>query len=171
MFNLILKRILKQLYSLNVPKSLILLSILTLPLVIPLFKIPIVFQLAKTFGSLAALYFSLAFVLYLFLYGISHLPKSEFRRWLVIFTRIYIRFHIALAIVGVLLIFLHVTLMLNIIPLNTKHTLSGLLTIMTLVVVIFTGYLRKLKSSGRRRRYHRYISFLFIIFLIIHILI
>jgi hypothetical protein len=65
----------------------------------------------------------------------------------------------------------HAFIMLRVSSLTTIKPLTGLLTIISLVGVILTGYLRKRKSSGRRRRYHRYIAFSFLILLVVHTLI
>lgn len=165
------KRILKKLYVMNVPQSLIIVSILTLPLAIFLVKQPYDYNFAKTLAHFAIIYFLIAFLLYVLLYGISHLPKSRARKNLVIFTRVYIRLHIAVAIVGAIIIVLHATLMLSIIPITSPHALTGLLTLLGLIAVLVTGYFRKRKSSGKRRRYHRYMAFLFILFVIIHLMV
>jgi cation transport ATPase len=165
------KRILKKLYALNVPQSLIIVSILTLPLVIFFVTHPFDYNFAKSLAHFAIMYFSAAFLLYVFLYGISHFPKGRTRKKLVMLTRIYIRFHIAIAIIGTIIIFLHAALMLTMIPINSPYALTGLLTLLGLLGVLITGYLRKRKSSGKRRRYHRYMAFLFIALVIIHLVI
>jgi hypothetical protein len=103
---------LKKLFKLNVSNSLLIVSILSFPLILFVINKGFLdFYSAKLFGKLAIIYFSWAFLLYLFLYLISHLPKSKLRKILVVFTRIYIRFHIALAIIGTLLIAIHVIIM------------------------------------------------------------
>lgn len=165
----IFQRILKKLYTLNVPKSLTIITVLTLPLIIFLVGLPD-YATAIRLAHFAILYFVIAFILYGFLYAISHLPKSNRRKKLVIFTRIYIRFHIAVAIIGTLFICLHALLMLSIIPLTSPLAISGLFSLLSLLGVLVTGYLRKQKSSGRRRRYHRYTAFIFIATVIIHML-
>lgn len=152
---------LKRLYLLNLHQSLPIIAILTPPLVFFLDD----YHFAKT----AALYFIITFFLYPFLYTISRLPKSALRSNLVTFTRIYIRFHIAFAIIGVLLIILHVMGMQRIISINSPRAISGYLALLSLLSVLITGYLRKRKSSGKRRRFHRYMSFLFIFFVLVHL--
>jgi hypothetical protein len=165
------RQILKKLYGLNVPISLMIVTIITLPSAIFVSNYPVDYNFAKTLGRFAIIYFLIAFLLYIFLYAISHLPKSRTRKKLVIFTRVYIRFHIAIAIVGTVIIVLHATMMLSIIPIKSPHALTGLLTLLGLLVVLITGYLRKRKSSGKRRRYHRYMAFLFMVFVIIHLIV
>jgi cation transport ATPase len=168
---MLLTRLLRKLYLLTVSQSLMIVSILTLPVIIFLSSNPVGYKLAKTLANFAIIYFAIAFLLYLFLYGISHLPISRTRKRLVTFTRIYIRFHIAVAIVGTIFITLHATLMLSIIPITSQTAITGLLTLISLIGVLFTGFLRKRKSSGKRRRFHRYVSFLFVSFLVIHLVI
>jgi hypothetical protein len=162
---------LKKLFKLNVSNSLLIVSILSFPLILFVINKGFLdFHSAKLFGKLAIIYFSLAFLLYLFLYLISHLPKSKLRRILVVFTRIYIRFHIALAIIGTLLIAIHVIIMASIVP-SSVNAITGFFALLALVTVLFTGYLRKRKSSGNRRRFHRFMAFLFIGLVIIHVIV
>jgi hypothetical protein len=165
------KRILKKLYVLNLTQSVIIVSALTLPLAVFLSRFPIDYYMAKTLAHFAIIYFSAAFLLYIFLYTISHIPESPLRKGFVSFTRVYIRFHIALAIIGTLLIVFHAALMVTIIPINSPHAFSGLLSLVGLLAVLITGYLRKRRSSGKRRRYHRYMAFIFIALVIIHIIV
>jgi hypothetical protein len=166
-----LNRFLKKLYVLNVSKSLMIISILTFPLLIFIIKQPYDYNSAKTIAHLAIIYFFIAFLLYLFLYGISHLSKSPIRKKLVMFTRIFIRFHIAIGIMGTILILLHASWMLTIIPITSMYAMTGLFTLLGLLGVLVTGYLRKRKSSGKRRRFHRYMAFIFIVFIIIHLMV
>jgi drug/metabolite transporter (DMT)-like permease len=168
---MIWKRMLNKLHVLNVPQSLVIVSILTLPMVIILNRSPIDYIFARTMARIAVFYFSAAFLLYIFLYGISHLPNIRIRKSLVIFTRVYIRFHIAMAIVGTLFIVLHATLMLKAIPVTSPRAITGLLSMLSLFAVLTTGYLRKRRSSGKRRRFHRYMAFIFITFVIIHLIV
>jgi hypothetical protein len=162
------KRMLKKLNILNLPQSLLIVSVLTLPWVIVLSRSPLDYNFAKTIAGYAVYYFAAAFLLYIFLYAISHLPNIRIRKNLVRFTKIYIRFHIALAIMGTLFIMLHAALMLSIIPIHSSKAITGFLAVIGLLAVLTTGYLRKRRSSGRRRRYHRYAAFVFIAFVIIH---
>jgi hypothetical protein len=161
----------KKLYRLTVPQSLFIVLVLSLPLILILMRLPYDYSSAKTIAHVSILYFCIAFILYLFLFAISHLKESSGRKALVMFTRVFIRFHISMAIVGTGLIVLHAALMLTIIPTQSPLLLTGLLTLLGLLGVLITGYLRKIKSSGKRRRYHRYLSFLFILLVIIHILV
>jgi hypothetical protein len=162
---------LKKLFKLNVSNSLLIVSIVSFPLILFVINTgPLEFKSAKLFGRLAISYFFLSFLLYLFLYSISHLPKSQVRGGLVVFTRVYIRFHIAISIIGTLLIVLHVMVMASLMPITPK-TITGLLAMIALCFVLFTGYLRKRKSSGKRRRFHRYMAFLFIALVVIHVIV
>jgi hypothetical protein len=163
------ERISKKLYVLNVIQSFIIVSLMSIPLVVILIRSSMDYHLAKTLAHYAILYFSAAFLLYIFLLGIIHLPNCNKRMSLVDFTRIYIRFHVALAIMGTLFISLHISWMLTIIPLESPKGLTGLLALSGLLAVLVTGYLRKRKSSGRRRRYHRYMAFAFIALVIFHL--
>jgi hypothetical protein len=161
--------LLKSLLKLNLSQSLFIVSTASLPILLFLIE-GITYETARRFGIAAVIYFLLAFLLYLFLLSISHMSRSELRRKLVTFTRVYIRFHIAFAIIGIVLIAVHAAMMVFIFPITSK-SISGFIAILALLSVIFTGYLRKRKSSGLRRRSHRYTAFLLIIAVIIHVLI
>lgn len=163
--------ILKKLYQLNVAQSFFIVSLLSMPLVFKLRQTSMDYHLAKTLAQYAVVYYIAAFLLYIFLLAIIHLPESDKRKSLVLFTRVYIRFHVALAIMGTLFISFHITWMMTIIPLNNPKGFTGLLASCGLLALLITGYLRIRKSSGRRRRYHRYMAFVFILFVIIHLIV
>jgi hypothetical protein len=165
------KELRKKLFKLNVRQALIIVSILSLPIFLFFLKEPFNYALAKRMAQLSVAYFITAFSLYIFLYTIGKLSKSKARRNLVLFTRIFIRFHIAIAIFGTALITIHAIWMLRLMPIQSPFVLTGLITLLALMAVLISGYLRKLKSSGKRRRYHRYLSILFIILVVIHILV
>lgn len=129
------------------------------------------YSLLITVGRTAVAYFVFAFVLYLFLLAIQNLPHGRLNRRLVGFTRRYIRFHKAAAIIGALWIAVHAYGMLQYISIQQTQAVTGLLTLVSLAAVLFSGYLRSRRSSGRRRRYHRYLSFVFIFFLLFHLFI
>jgi membrane-anchored protein YejM (alkaline phosphatase superfamily) len=61
--------------------------------------------------------------------------------------------------------------MLKAIPVTSPRAITGLLSMLSLFAVLTTGYLRKRRSSGKRRRFHRYMAFIFITFVIIHLIV
>jgi small-conductance mechanosensitive channel len=167
------QRIRKFLYTLNVKQALLIVFVLSLPWLLFLIKRLFEFNygLAKTLGNTALVYFAIAFMLYPFLLSISRMGKRSIRKKLVTFTRIYIRFHVATAIFGTVFIIFHAGWMVSNNPLGSLHGITGIVAVLALFGVLITGYLRKQKSSGKRRRYHRYSSFLFIAAVLIHLLV
>jgi hypothetical protein len=159
----------KKLFTLNVFQAFIIISVVTLPLILLFYKHPLDYHSSKTMAYLSLLYFFIAFILYVFLYTISHSANHAVRKKLVIFTRVYIRFHIAVGIMGTILIIIHAIYMFTFIPNINLYAITGTLALVALLAVLITGYLRKQKSSGKRRRYHRYMAFVFIVFTLIHI--
>lgn len=160
---------LKKLFHINVWQSLLILSVLSLPLFFKLTDSGTpAFLSARLSGRYGSVFFLLAFSLYLFLYAIPRLPRSKAHRKLVQFTRVYIRFHIAFALLGLLFIFWHAFFMFMHIPPATAKMITGAAALIALLPLIVTGYLRKRKSSGKRRRYHRYSAFLFAAAVLIH---
>ncbi|MGP4081883.1 hypothetical protein ACTWQL_18460 [Pseudalkalibacillus sp. R45] len=156
------------LYRLNVYQSTIILTLLSIPWLFYLLLQPRTISTAINWAYTALIYFILSFILYLFLQWISRSGRSNFRKKLVIFTRIYIRFHVAAALLGVTSLLMHVLIMVQFGLIGSREGLSGMIAIGGLVVLIFTGYLRKRKSSGKRRRFHRYAAYLFLFFVLIH---
>lgn len=161
--------VLKRLYKLNVLQSSFIVFSFGIPLIFLILEAPFVYFSSKRLAHIAITFFSLSFLLYPFLFTISRIPKSRVRKRLVMFTRIYIRFHIAFAIFGTFLILIHSIFMLRMIPIQSSYAVTGMIAFTALLAVVSTGILRKFKSSGKRRRYHRYMGFLFIIFVILHI--
>ncbi|MFB4163243.1 hypothetical protein ACE1TI_05240 [Alteribacillus sp. JSM 102045] len=156
------------LYRLNLKQALTIVLVPTIGLITYfLLKQPFSYQLFIDFAGAATVYFLLAFLLYPLLLGVKHLRF----RWLVKFTRIYIRFHIATAIGGTVLLLPHITGMPLYASFSNPKALTGLLTICTFSAVLVSGYFRKKRSSGKRRRYHRYSAFIFIGFLFVHLVI
>ncbi|RNF39552.1 hypothetical protein [Planococcus salinus] len=160
---------LKILYRLNFRQAVLIVSILSLPLLFLLYRLGFdTYRAALWAGRIGAIYLMLAFILYLFLYAISHLPKSSGRQKLVTFTRIYIRFHSSLAAIGSLFIVWHLAFMLSQVSM-TPTGIAGYVTVLALLPLLVTGYMRGRKSSGLRRRMHRYMAFLFIGAVLIHV--
>lgn len=157
---------LKKLFTINLWQSVLIVTVLSLPLFLFLGRMDGEFNRALFAGRTAGIYFLLSFILYLFLYSISHLPRGRGHRKLVIFTRIYIRFHISFAIMGAVLLVAHISYM-AMLPI-TAVSIVGFAAAIALLPLLFTGYLRKQKSSGRRRRFHRYTAFAFAVLVLIH---
>ncbi|AQQ52640.1 hypothetical protein [Planococcus lenghuensis] len=160
---------LKKLFTINLWQSILIVTFFSLPLFLFIGTMDGGFRQALFAGRAAAVYFLLSFVLYLLLYAISHMPRSRAHRKLVIFTRIYIRFHISFAVIGTVLITGHILYM-TMLPL-TIVSLAGFAALVALLPLLYTGYLRKRKSSGRRRRFHRYTAFVFAVLVFVHLVI
>ncbi|MCF6139387.1 hypothetical protein [Pseudalkalibacillus berkeleyi] len=145
--------------------------ILFMPWFIYMFSRPYNLSTAILWAYTALSCFVLAFILYIFLRLIGRLGRTDMRRKLVVFTRVYIRFHIAIALIGVASLFMHMKYMLSNGWASTLTGQLGLVAVAALVALLATGYLRKIKSSGKRRRYHRYASYIFLLITILHMLI
>ncbi|WP_221569047.1 hypothetical protein [Alkalihalobacillus sp. TS-13] len=158
------------LYRLNVYQSTIILTLLSIPWLFYLLMQPRTISTSINWAYTALIYFILSFILYLFLQWISRSGRSNFRKKLVTFTRIYIRFHVAAALLGVTSLLMHVLLMAKFGLMESRAGVSGMIAIGGLAVLLFTGYLRKRKSSGKRRRFHRFTAYLFLFFVLIHML-
>jgi hypothetical protein len=80
------------------------------------------------------------------------------------------KFHIPIAITASLLIIFHGSIMLTVQNWDPK-TWSGILAILGLTVLLFSGLLRRKKATGRRRRFHYTMAFLFFFLVFLHIFI
>ncbi|WP_202080572.1 hypothetical protein [Caldalkalibacillus salinus] len=172
-----LTRLMPQLYTLTVKQSMLVLGLGMLPVMAFIIagatKTPS--TLSITMGRMAAVLFLLAFILYGFLVAIRWLPRSRFRYRLVLFTRLFIRFHISCAIFGLSFLILHISLIHHHYDLHAfsvwkdPKLTSGFMAILTLIPLLVTGYLRKQKASGARRRSHRYTGIVFVVAASIHV--
>ncbi len=163
-------RAMRFLYRLNVYQSTIILTLLSIPWLLYLLMQPRTISTAFHWAYTALIYFILSFILYLFLQWISRSGRSGFRKKLVTFTRIYIRFHVAAALLGVTSLLMHVVIMVQFGLMWSREGISGMIAIGGLSALLLTGYLRKRKSSGKRRRFHRYAAYLFLFFVLIHMM-
>ncbi|WP_408009022.1 hypothetical protein ACJROX_01370 [Pseudalkalibacillus sp. A8] len=158
----------KFLYQINVWQSMVIVCLLSSPWFVYLLMTPNNHTKAILWAYTALSYFLLSFLLYIFLRLISNLGQTSIRKKIVTFTRIFIRFHVAMAILGVTSILFHIVHMLGEGWGQTVSGVSGFLAVCALIPLLVTGYLRKKKSSGKRRRFHRYAAYIFLIFVLIH---
>ncbi len=126
-------------------------------------------------GKIAA---QAAFVLFLFninMYFVFLLiRKSKIRNIKVKLAKVskrMMKYHIPIAITASLLILFHAAMM---IYSRWEHLwevkiISGAVTTCILIVLLFSGLLRRWKASGKRRRFHYIMAFVFFGFVIFHI--
>jgi hypothetical protein len=167
------KQLKRKFTKMHAPFPFLIMLVITTPWGITLFQEPSIYNRARWAGLTALFFFLLAFTLYLCLLAIRKIPLHQLnrvKRRLVLFTRKFIQFHYPAAMIGLFWILLHAYWMGRIYEMNLK-SITGILTIIALAFVILTGYLRKQKSSGKRRRFHRYASYLFLVFVSIHLLV
>lgn len=161
-------RLLHFFLKLNIAQAVITIVLLSIPLYLWIYHAPAGYQRAIQAAIVGVIYFLLSFSLYLFVIIIRQLNATSLRRKIVIFTRIFIRFHIAFALLGLLFILYHVYFFL---PVNHSFVhLSGLLALMTILPLFLTGYLRKRKATGKRKLTHRYAGYLCIASILLHII-
>ncbi len=78
--------------------------------------------------------------------------------------------HIPLAISATTLVLFHAILMALVHDWNIK-TASGALAVFGLAILLFSGWLRRKKATGKRRRFHYTMAFIFFGFILFHIFI
>lgn len=83
------------------------------------------------------------------------------------------RYHIPIAITASLLIIVHAALMISayVTDLWKAKTVSGAAAIGILIILLFSGLLRRWKASGKRRKFHFTMAFVFFGFVILHVFI
>ncbi|MCQ6275818.1 hypothetical protein JMM81_12735 [Bacillus sp. V3B] len=100
--------------------------------------------------------------------------RSKIRNVKVKFAKIskkMMKYHIPIAITASLLIIFHAAVMLYI---RLEHLwgakiISGTVTTCTLIILLFSGLLRRWKASGKRRKFHYIMAFMFLGFTLFHI--
>lgn len=87
------------------------------------------------------------------------------------FSRKAMKLHIPIAVSAVAFIIIHAILMMMNHPhyLTSAKFVSGYVAIFLFIMLLITGYLRHLKSTGLRRRSHFITAFTFFTFVLIHI--
>lgn len=156
--------------KMHAPFPMLILLLITLPWGVYIFQDERIWLQIARAGYTAIFFFAISFVLYLLLLAIRKLPRSLLTFSLVCFTRKYIQFHLPAALIGLFWIVMHVYWLIPYASLNHKTVTGALTLIIGLSTVFITGYLRKQKSSGKRRKFHRYASFVFIVFIVLHII-
>lgn len=78
------------------------------------------------------------------------------------------RYHVPIAITATALILFHSTIMLLVQGWSLKAA-SGIMAVFLLIILLFTGLLRRRKATGQRRRLHYRMAFLFFAVVLVHI--
>lgn len=128
---------------------------------------------AKIFSQIAFLLFLVNVNMYFVLLLIRKGKDRNVKIKLAKISKKMMKFHVAIAVTAVILIFLHGMMML-IIHFQQLHNLkvmSGIIAFLILLILLFSGVLRKLKASGFRRKFHYRMAFIFFAFIIFHIFI
>ncbi|KAA9023857.1 hypothetical protein [Niallia endozanthoxylica] len=128
-------------------------------------------------GKVAAQVSFILFLVNLNMYFVFlFIRKSKKRTIKVKFAQISKRlmtFHIPVAVSASLLVFIHIITMIygKWGHLWGQKTISGIVTFSLLLLLLFSGFLRKKKATGKRRRFHYKTAFVFFGLLILHIFI
>lgn len=83
------------------------------------------------------------------------------------------KYHIPIAVTATSLIIIHTAIMISV---ELDHlwkakTTSGALTLGILLLLLYSGLLRRWKASGKRRRFHHVMAFVFLGLVFIHVFI
>lgn len=83
------------------------------------------------------------------------------------------KYHVPIAITATILIIIHAAVMIiaHFEQLWKAKTVSGAVTIGILLILLYSGLLRRWKASGKRRRFHYVMAFIFFGFVLFHVFI
>jgi hypothetical protein len=104
--------------------------------------------------------------------------KTSFRKVkirLAKFSRKMMKYHVPIALLGAILIIGHagsnVTVLGPILGYTHLKLMSGYLSFLLLLIVLYAGYLRHLKASGFRRKFHLISAITFFVVFLLHMII
>lgn len=125
----------------------------------------------KTFAVIAVILFVINVNMYFIFLIIRKSKAKGVKKTLALFSRKMMKFHVPIAITATALICIHAVIMISLHPLEIFDIkkISGLLTILILMVHLFSGWLRRKKASGFRRLFHLRMAFIFLTFFLVHI--
>ncbi|WP_258000339.1 hypothetical protein [Bacillus sp. Marseille-P3661] len=127
----------------------------------------------QTIAIAAVILFLVNFNMYFVLLMIRKGKNKEVKKKLALFSRKMMKLHVPLAITAVALIIIHAFIMgvFHPIGLITLKKISGIVAIAVLYVHLFSGWLRRKKATGFRRKFHASISFVFFFFMFLHLMV
>jgi len=105
------------------------------------------------------------------------IKKSKSRRtkiFLAKFSKKLMKYHMYIGLIGAAIITIHAVYML-LITMEKNYfwhikNILGEISYLLLLIVLFAGYLRRLRASGIRRKFHLYMAMLFALNFITHII-
>ncbi len=130
---------------------------------------------AVLIGKLVAQFAFVLFLININMYFVFLLiRKSKIRNVKIKLAKIskkMMKYHIPIAVTASLLILIHAAIMIyaHLEHLWRAKTISGSVAISILIVLLYSGLLRRWKASGRRRRFHYTMAFVFFGFLLLHV--
>ncbi|WP_077617622.1 hypothetical protein [Bacillus sinesaloumensis] len=129
--------------------------------------------LGQGFAQVAIILFIINVNMYFIFLVIRRTKVRKLKITLARLSRLMMKSHIKLAIVGTILIVFHGGIMFfkigGVIGYGHPKIISGIVAILFLKVTLLAGYLRHKKSSGRRRKFHYTTAFLFTLMFLVHI--
>jgi hypothetical protein len=127
---------------------------------------------SQLFAQLGVLLFFININMYFIFLVIRKSSIRKVKICLAKFSRVLMKWHIKIAILGTTVIIGHAAINLSeigpLIGYIHLKLLSGYLSILLLTVTLAAGYLRHKKASGFRKKFHRTIAMTFLISFLIH---
>lgn len=81
------------------------------------------------------------------------------------------KYHIPIALTALVIVLFHGMLMLSvkIEVFQSPVFISGIFAFLLLIILLFSGWLRRRKATGKRRKFHFFMAFIFFAFVLLHI--
>lgn len=124
--------------------------------------------IGKLFSQVAIILFLINLNMYFVFLFIRRTKVRNVKIKLAKISKKMMKYHIPIAFTATTLIAFHAILMLMVHNWNIK-TASGVLAVLGLSILLFSGYLRRKKATGKRRKFHYTMAFIFFGIALIHI--
>lgn len=127
--------------------------------------------MAKTLSQISLIFFLANINLYFVFLIIRKNKNKQVKKTLAKMSRKAMKIHIPIALTGTSLILIHAVMMLlnHPVELLSLKKISGFMAFLVLLVLLFSGLLRRWRASGFRRKFHITMAFTFLFFFVIHI--
>lgn len=136
------------------------------------FLSPII-NIGKVLALVALLLFLININMYFIFLIIRKSNNKSLKKKLALFSRKMMKAHVPIAITAVGFVSIHGILMMVFHPIDvfSLKKMSGLAAVGILSVHLYSGWLRRKKASGFRRKFHLSMAFVFMCFFLVHIFI
>ncbi|WP_017755496.1 hypothetical protein [Calidifontibacillus oryziterrae] len=130
-----------------------------------------ILSIGQSFAVIAVLLFLINVNMFFIFLIIKKSKRKDLKKNLALFSRKLMKAHVPIGITATAIITIHAVIMIYFHPYGVFHMkkLSGFVAICILVIHLYSGWLRRKKASGFRRKFHLRMAFVFLGFFLLHI--